>query len=73
MSLTPAQIRRIYDTIAPMLDEIRPLFRKPKLTLIIRAPDLADGDIVLTDDDDVEAICASVRKTRIPEKKVTPT
>lgn len=31
-------------------------FKHPKITLIVRNPDVADGDVVLTDDDPLLAI-----------------
>ena len=42
------------------LKKIARLFRNPKITLVIRNPDLADGDVVLTDDDP-EAVIAAIR------------
>lgn len=50
MSLTPAQTRALHGNLAGHLVEIGRLFKNPKITLIIRAPDLQDGDVVMTDD-----------------------
>lgn len=38
------------------LKRIAKRFRNPKITLIVRNPDVADGDVVLTDDDPEAAI-----------------
>ena len=48
------------------LQRIAGHFKNPKITLVIRNPDLADGDVVLSDDDPEAAIVA-IR--RLQEKR----
>ena len=49
------------------LDRISKRFVRPKLTLVVRAPDLPDGDVVIGDDDLDMAIAAIERlKSRQP-------
>lgn len=51
----------ISDEIADHLDAIKAFFKAPKLTLIVRAPELADGDLVMTDDRIADAVAALER------------
>jgi hypothetical protein len=60
--MTPDQRDKLYDTITPHLAAIAGLFKNPKVTLVVRAPDLSDGDVVLTDDD-LKSVIASLEKT----------
>lgn len=69
MSLTPQQRDDLYDEIVPFLEKIAKLFKNPKITLVVRAPDLADGDVVITDDE-LEPVIASLRKTRILDRHI---
>ena len=48
----------VSDDIAGHLDAIKAHFKNPRITLVVRAPDLSDGDLVLTDDDVFLAIVA---------------
>jgi hypothetical protein len=60
MSGLPAHIS---DEIAEHLDAIGRLFKAPKLTLLVRNPDVpGDADLVMTDDDLQEAIVALGRR-----------
>ena len=47
--------------VAALLDQIRDPYVYPKITLLVRSPDLDDGDFVLSDDDFDEAIAALTR------------
>lgn len=51
----------ITDSIAHHLDQIGRFFKNPKITLVVRAPDLADGDLVMTADNLDDAIAAIQR------------
>lgn len=62
MSLPAAQRVALYESIAPHLDAIAQHFKNPKITVIVRAPDLADGDFVMSDDAP-DAVIASLKKT----------
>lgn len=53
--LTPAEAL-VHEQLSKALDRIKARFLNPKITLIVRNPDVADGDIVLTDDDPLLAI-----------------
>lgn len=55
MPLT-AQMQHVSDAISYHLQEIGKHFKDAKVTLIIRAPALEDGDWVFTDDDPHKAI-----------------
>ena len=53
------QLRNLQANIADSLEDIRALFKgEPKITLIIRNPDVEDGDVILSDDDFEKAIAA---------------
>jgi len=54
----------ISDEIADHLDEIAKLFKKPKVTLVVRAPEMPDGegDLVMTDDDLDQVVGAIMRR-----------
>jgi len=58
--MTPA-LHQLHADLSADLERIASRFKSPKLTLVIRAPDLADGDVVLSDDDLDEAIGAIER------------
>ena len=47
--------------ISDHLDAIKRLWKNPKLTLLIRNPDLQDGDFVMTDDT-LEAAISALQK-----------
>lgn len=49
-------ITNLYIELDGDLRRIARRFKNPKITLIVRNPDLADGDVVLTDDDPQKAI-----------------
>lgn len=59
--LTREQTLALYDKIIPHVEAIEALFKAPVITLIVRAPQLPDGDLVLTQDDPA-AIIATVEK-----------
>lgn len=49
---------------ADLSDDLRRIarrFKAPRITLVVRNPALADGDVVLTDDD-LELAVAAIRK-----------
>lgn len=54
--------------IEPKLTAIRKLFLNPKLTLIVRSPDLGDGDLILTEDD-LDEVVKAIRKLARRQKK----
>jgi hypothetical protein len=61
MALSEFQRRELYRAIAPKLDAIAKLFKNPKVTLVIRAPDLADGDFIMSEDD-LDAVADAVSR-----------
>ena len=63
-------MRRLQDDLSDDLDRIMKRFKNPKVTLIVRAPDLPDGDVVIGNDNLDEAIAAVQRlKDREPTFK----
>jgi hypothetical protein len=64
-------LRHLQSDIADSLEDIRRLFKNPKITLIVRSPDLADGDVVMSDDDLDQAI-ASLRHLQEKAAHVLP-
>lgn len=62
-----AIIRELFFDLQDDLDNICRKFKNPKVTLVVRAPDLEDGDIVIGNDDLNSAIAAIRRlKDRTP-------
>ncbi len=59
--LTREQALALYDKIIPHLEAIEALFKSPVITLVVRAPQLPDGDLVLTQDDP-NAIIDTIKK-----------
>lgn len=60
----------ISNGIAESLEDIAAYFVAPKLTLVVRAPDLEDGDVVITTDNLDEAIKAIERLKASPAHPV---
>lgn len=58
MSGLPAHIR---EEIAEHLNAIGALFKNPRVTLVVRIPDLDDGDLVMTQDDP-ELVIGAIRR-----------
>lgn len=56
----------LYRQLARHLDAVSKVFKNPKVTLIVRSPELADGDVVIGDDDLDEAIKAIERAKKRP-------
>lgn len=56
-------LERIRYELACDLEEIAARFKNPRMTLIVRSPDLEDGDIVISDDD-LDTAIASIQKLR---------
>jgi hypothetical protein len=54
-------LHQLHLDLSADLARIAKRFKSPKLTLVVRNPRLADGDVVLTDDDPEKAI-ASIRR-----------
>ena len=54
-------LQRLYYQLQDDLDRIAKRFKAPKVTLIVRNPALADGDVVLSDDD-LEAAIEALRR-----------
>ena len=59
--LTKQQALDLYDSLLPHLEAIEALFKQPLVTLVVRAPQLPDGDLVLTQDEP-QKIIESVEK-----------
>jgi len=59
-------MERVREQIERYLNGIGELFKNPKITLVVRAPQLDDGDVVMTNDDLTEAIRA-IEKSRAAE------
>lgn len=53
MSLTPAEKLRLLRGIAPHLEAIGNLFKNPRVTLLVRTPELPDGDFIMTQEEDL--------------------
>jgi hypothetical protein len=51
----------VRDEVSRHLERIAGYFTSPKITLIVRAPQLEDGDLILTDDNLDEAIAAILK------------
>jgi hypothetical protein len=51
----------VAESIARDLNHIATFFKEPKITLIVRSPQLDDGDLVMTADDPRKAIAAIER------------
>ena len=63
-------LAQLHDDLSADLNRIARRFKSPLLTLIVRNPQLADGDVVLTNDPDHEAaVAALVRFVRKEESK----
>jgi hypothetical protein len=60
--LSEIEKRNLYGKVAPKLDAIRELFKNPIVTLVVRSPDLPDGDFIMSEDDP-SAVIASIEKT----------
>lgn len=56
-----AVMKRLHADLSRDLDSICARFKNPKVTLIVRAPDLEDGDVVIGNDDLDMAIAAIER------------
>jgi len=54
-------LRQLHYDLDRDLKRIAKRFKNPKITLVVRNLDVADGDVVLTDDD-TEAAIAAIRK-----------
>lgn len=54
-------LSQLHQKLAVHLEQISELFKNPKITLVVRSPDLPDGDVVLTDDELDKAIAAIER------------
>jgi hypothetical protein len=56
-------LQELHTLLNGHLEDIATMFRSPKITLIVRAPDLSDGDVVVTDDD-LDAAIASLQRLK---------
>ena len=54
------------------LDSVCDKFKNPKVTLIVRAPDLPDGDVVIGNDD-LDAAIAAINRLKARTPTVSPT
>lgn len=59
--MTDPVIVQLHRDLDADLKRIARRFKSPRITLVIRNPQVADGDMVLTDDDP-EAAIAAIRK-----------
>jgi len=50
--LTREECMALYDQLMPHIEAIERLFKEPRVTLLVRAPNLPDGDLLLTQDDE---------------------
>ncbi len=65
------RIQQLREDLSEDLNRIARRFKKnPKLTLVVRNPDLADGDVVLSNDDPELAIAAIRGLFARPETEV---
>lgn len=53
--------RDVQHRLQQRLNQIGEEFLQPKITLVVRAPQLDDGDLVMTNDDPAKAIAAIER------------
>jgi len=60
MKLTLAEV---HSEISVHLAEISRLFKNPKITIIVRAPDQPDGDVILSDDD-LDRVIAAIENLK---------
>ena len=51
----------LHENLKTDLDRIYVRFKNPKITLIIRSPDISDGDVVISNDD-LESAIGAVRR-----------
>jgi hypothetical protein len=66
-------MKELFFSLQDDLDSVCRKFKHPKVTLIVRAPELPDGDVVIGNDDLDEAIGAINRlKARTPVMSPTP-
>lgn len=71
MPIFVADRAQLQSRIAPHLDAIAKLFRNPCVTLFVRAPDLKDGDFVMTTDTYREIITGlQALEKRFPQQPV---
>lgn len=61
MKLTREECMALYDQLMPHIEAIERLFKFPRVTLLVRAPNLPDGDLLLTQDDG-DTICEAIRR-----------
>jgi hypothetical protein len=60
-------VAELQEMLSRHLDEIQTYFKNPKVTLVVRNPDLNDGDVVIGDDDLELVVGAITRlKDRVP-------
>lgn len=59
--LTREECMALYDQLMPHIEAIERLFKQPCVTLLVRAPNLPDGDLLLTQDDEA-TICEAVHR-----------
>ena len=53
----------MHDEISDHLDAIKALFKNPKLTIVVRNPDLRDGDVIVTNDD-LDLVIQAIEKNK---------
>jgi hypothetical protein len=68
-----ANIRELFVSLQGDLDRVCRKFEHPKVTLVVRAPELEDGDVVISNDDPDAVIVAITRhKNRGPVAESKP-
>lgn len=58
---TPQHLLHLHEDLSADLDRIARRFKDPKITLVVRAPELKDGDVVLTNDN-LESAIEAIRR-----------
>lgn len=60
-AVTTDVMRQLHADLSADLERIAARFKHCRITLVVRQPDLGDGDVLLSDDDVDEAIAAIQR------------
>ena len=69
--MTPRMNQLFFD-LQRDLDSVCRKFKHPKVTLVVRAPDLEDGDVVIGNDD-LDAAIAAIERMKNRKPDVEPT
>ncbi len=69
--MTTPVMQELFFALQDDLDRICRRFKSPKVTLIVRAPELEDGDVLIGNDDFDEAV-AAINRLKAREAQFTP-